>query len=83
MYIEFWAFKVKCSQYGICGQVAFKNTRVIIIYFEIRQGGQQLSIKIQKKLKLKIGGAPALRPPSAHDGFMTRPVAALPKWHEI
>ena len=28
---EFWVFKVKCTQYGICGQVAFKNARVFFI----------------------------------------------------
>ena len=27
MYIEIWAFKMKCTQYGICGQVAFKNAK--------------------------------------------------------
>ena len=25
--IGFWALKVKCTQYGICGQVTFKNAR--------------------------------------------------------
>jgi hypothetical protein len=29
IYIGFWTLKVKCTQYGICSQAAFKNARAI------------------------------------------------------
>ena len=29
-YVLFWILKVKCTQYGICGEVAFKNARAMI-----------------------------------------------------
>ena len=28
IYIGFWTLKMKCTQYGLYGQVAFKNARV-------------------------------------------------------
>ena len=32
IYIEFWAFKVKCTQYEICGQVALKNAKGVFVF---------------------------------------------------
>ena len=31
-YIEFWTFKVKCTQYGICEQAVFQNARAICFW---------------------------------------------------
>ena len=30
IYIGIWTLKVKCTQYGICGKVAFKNARAMV-----------------------------------------------------
>ena len=30
IYWIFWTLKVKCTQYGICGEVAFKNARAMV-----------------------------------------------------
>ena len=38
IYIGFWTFKMKCTQYGICGQVAFKNARASVIFFQSQTG---------------------------------------------
>ena len=29
IYIGFWTLKMKCTQYGLYGQAAFKNARVM------------------------------------------------------
>ena len=29
-YIAFWTLKVKCTQYGMCGEVAFKIARAMV-----------------------------------------------------
>jgi hypothetical protein len=34
IYIGFWTLKMKCTQYGLYGQAAFKNARAIL-FFEI------------------------------------------------
>ena len=48
IYIGLWTLRVKCIQYGICGQVAFKNARAMI-FFEIgRAGRQQFSVGSRK-----------------------------------
>ena len=43
MYIKIWAFKVKCTHYGICGQTTFKNARAFFFFFLnfLNQDGQQ------------------------------------------
>ena len=42
IYIGFWTLKVKCTQYGICGELAFKNARAIV--FRVGWGGQKFSV---------------------------------------
>ena len=37
IYIGFWTLEMKCTQYGICGKVAFKNARAMV-FFESRAG---------------------------------------------
>ena len=32
IYIGFWTLKMKCTQYAICGEVAFKNVRAMIFW---------------------------------------------------
>ena len=32
IYIGFWTLKAKCTQYGICSQVAFKNARAMFCF---------------------------------------------------
>ena len=44
VHIEFWAFKVKCTQYEICEQSTFKNSRAI--FLGIGQDMQQLSVRV-------------------------------------
>ena len=39
IYIGFWTLKVKCIQYGLYGQAAFKNARAIL-FFKVGWGGQ-------------------------------------------
>ena len=39
LYIGFWTLKMKCTQDGLYGQVAFKNARAIL-FFEVGQSGQ-------------------------------------------
>jgi hypothetical protein len=40
--IGFWTLKVKCTQYGFCGQAAFKNARGFF-FIEVERGRQQFS----------------------------------------
>jgi hypothetical protein len=42
IYIEFWTLEMKCTQYGICGEVAFKNVRTMI-FLEDGWGVQKFS----------------------------------------
>jgi hypothetical protein len=44
IYIGFWTLKMKCTQYGLYGQAAFKNARAVL-FFE-GWSGQQVSIRI-------------------------------------
>jgi hypothetical protein len=61
IYIEFETLKVKCTQYGICSQAAFKNARAIFLVF--RRDGHLFSggfEKIRAGAKISRGGlAPA------------------------
>ena len=45
VYIEFETLKVKCTQYGICSQAAFKNARAM---FFLKLGGTGCWIMLQK-----------------------------------
>ena len=40
LYIEFWTLKMKCTRYGLYGQVAFKNARAIFFLSKLGQSGQ-------------------------------------------
>ena len=55
MYIEFWTFKMKCTQYEICEQTTFKKTRTI--FYGIEQDGQHLSFRYIYILMRLLGGA--------------------------
>jgi hypothetical protein len=73
IYIEFETLKVKCTQYGICSQVAFKNARAM---FFSKLGGAGSNFRADSK---KIaGGLPPPRsdiPRSSWGGALTSPVA--------
>ena len=30
IYTKFWTLEMKCTQYGICGEVVFKNARTMV-----------------------------------------------------
>jgi hypothetical protein len=32
IYIGFWTLEMKCTQYGICGEVVFKNVRAKVFW---------------------------------------------------
>ena len=42
---------MKCTQYEICGQAAFKKARAIIFFYQVGQDGQQFSVGFQKSPK--------------------------------
>ena len=44
IYIGFWTLEMKCTQYGICGEVAFKNARAMV-FLEVGRGEQKFSGK--------------------------------------
>lgn len=64
MYIVFWTFVVKCTEYGNCEQAAFKNAKgncFLFLFGEIKQGMQRLSVMIKiknKKIKKTWQGCP-------------------------
>ena len=58
IYIGFWTLEMKCTQYGICGEVAFKNARALV-FLEVRQGGQKISGGSKKSRFLCGATAPA------------------------
>jgi hypothetical protein len=62
VYIGFGILKMKCTQYGICGLVAFKNARAMVFS---KAGGQAVvSGQIQKILIFfRLGGCPCLNIP--------------------
>jgi hypothetical protein len=47
IYIGFETLKVKCTQYGICSQAAFKNA-IAMFFFFFRAGGQLFSGGFEK-----------------------------------
>jgi hypothetical protein len=46
IYIGFETLKVKCTQYGICSQAAFKNARAM---FFLKLGGTGISFRAASK----------------------------------
>ena len=46
IYIGFGTSKVKCTQYGFCGQVTFKN--VTAEFFGVGWGGHRFSVMIKE-----------------------------------
>jgi len=72
IYIEFETLKVKCTQYGICSQAAFKNVRAM---FFSKLGGAGSSFRLGSKksragTKISREGCPRpdLTPPIVHRG---------------
>jgi hypothetical protein len=68
IYIGFWTLEMKCTQYGICGEVAFKNARAKV-FLEIGRGKsfraslenhgffvRQLPMPISTSLERLVGG---------------------------
>jgi hypothetical protein len=47
IYIRFWTLEMRCTQYAICGEVAFKNARAMI-FLKVRRGGQRFSGRPRK-----------------------------------
>ena len=41
IYIGFCILKMECTQYGICGEVAFKNARIQRFFLKNEQDGQK------------------------------------------
>jgi hypothetical protein len=48
---------MKCTQYEICGEAAFKKARAMVFFNEVGQGGQQFSVVFKKSPK-NFGGLP-------------------------
>ena len=42
IYMEFWTLEMKCTQYGICEEMAFKNARRVVFS---RSGGAGRSFR--------------------------------------
>ena len=42
IHIGFWTLEMKCTQYGICGEVAFKNARAMVFW---KSGGAGTSFQ--------------------------------------
>jgi hypothetical protein len=53
MYIEFWTLEMKCTQYGICEEVAFKNARATI-FLEVGQGKSRKSQFLRGQLNVRL-----------------------------
>ena len=51
IYIGFWTLKVKCTQHGICGEVAFKNARANMRFTPI----VDVSSNIKGSIEINIG----------------------------
>ena len=47
-YIGFETVNVKCTQYGICSQAAFKNARAMFFLFVFGRGGHMFSGGFEK-----------------------------------
>ena len=52
IYIRFETLKMKCTQYGICGQVAFKNASTLVF---LKSGGRAA---VFGRVQEKCGGLP-------------------------
>ena len=55
IYIGFWTLEIKYTQYGISGEVAFKDARALI-FLIVGQGGQKFSGR-PRKSRLLCGAA--------------------------
>jgi hypothetical protein len=76
IYIEFWILKVKCTQYGIREQVAFKNARTIVI----SKSGRRATIfgRVQKKFGFSgraVAPARIYLPYKFMGGTLTSPIS--------
>ena len=58
IYIGIWTLEMKCTQYGICGEVAFKNARAIF-FLKVGRGGLKFSSGSRKSRFLCGTVAPA------------------------
>jgi hypothetical protein len=68
IYIGLWTLEVKCTQYEICGEVAFKNARAMIFLKSSRAGNNFWSgSKILKKNYARQPN-PDLTPLKVHGG---------------
>ena len=56
IYIGIQTLKVKCTQYGICGQNDIQECKGTV-FFKVGQGGQQFLVMFRKSQK-KIEGLP-------------------------
>ena len=56
IHIGFGTLKMKCTQYGICGQVAFKNARAMV--FSKSGGRATICGWVHKILIFRVGGCP-------------------------
>ena len=75
MHIKFWAFKVKCTQYGICGQTTFKNARANIL---LELGKACNNYMLHSNINKILAGPPrGAKTPSPHDEVMARLARAL------
>ena len=69
--------KVKCTQYGICSQVAFKNARAMC-FLKLGKAGNNFWVRF----KDVFGGLPNLdpTPPKVREGvFMSAMLSIQPK----
>jgi hypothetical protein len=56
IYMGFWTLEMKYTQYGICGEVAFKNASVMV-FLEVKRDGQRF-LGGSKKSRLLCGELP-------------------------
>jgi hypothetical protein len=50
IYIGFRTLDVKCTQYGVCGEVAFKNARAMVFS---KSGGADISFRSGSEVSKK------------------------------
>ena len=57
--MRFWTLEMKCTQYWICGEGAFKNARAMV-FLKVERGGQKFSGRYRKTRSLRGAAAPDL-----------------------
>jgi hypothetical protein len=81
VYIGFWTLKVKCTHYGICSQVAFKNARAM---FFSKLGGAGNSSRSGSKFSGRAALARIWHPRKFIGGYLVFAVWStpldLPQW---